>query len=57
MNAETLKEAIRRELPALLREDPDLRGYIQDLMRGQFADRLETQDRLREALGRVAARP
>jgi len=53
MNAETLKEAIRRELPALLREDPDLRGYIQDLMRGQFADRLETQDRFEKLLGEL----
>ena len=53
MNAESLKEAIRRELPALLREDPDLRGYIQDLMRGQFADRLETQDRFEKLLGEL----
>ncbi|WP_295430081.1 DUF3782 domain-containing protein [uncultured Thiodictyon sp.] len=53
MNAESLKEAIRRELPALLREDADLRGFIQDLMRGQFADRLETQDRFEKLLGEL----
>ncbi len=28
MNVETLKEAIRRELPQFLRTDPELRAYI-----------------------------
>jgi hypothetical protein len=31
MNADALKEAIREELPALLRDDPQLRAFIADL--------------------------
>jgi hypothetical protein len=45
MNADALKEAIRTELPGLLREDPALRAFLQDLMREQYADRQETDDR------------
>lgn len=45
MPTETLTETIRRELPALLREDPELRRFILDLTRGLYADRAQTEDR------------
>jgi len=45
MNAESLKEAIKRELPGWLREDPDLRAYILQLTRQEYAGRAETEDR------------
>lgn len=51
MNPENLKEAIRRELPALLRTDPELREYIIDVSRRTFADGEETRDRFWEVLG------
>jgi hypothetical protein len=53
MNTESLKEALRRELPALLRADPDLRSYILELTRGEYADRAETQDRFYEILAEL----
>ena len=45
MNTETLKEAIRRELPGFVRTDPEFRAYLLDLMRPEFAPRAETDDR------------
>jgi hypothetical protein len=42
MNAESLKDVIKQELPGLLREDPALRAYILELTRHEFADRAET---------------
>jgi hypothetical protein len=45
MPSEILTETIRRELPALLREDPELRRFILDLTRGLYADRAQTEDR------------
>lgn len=45
MNAETLKEAIRRELPGFIKADPEFRAYLLDLMRPEFASRAETDDR------------
>lgn len=53
MSAESLKDAIRRELPDILRSDPEFRAYILDLARGQFADKAETQDRFYELLGEL----
>ena len=53
MNTESLKEALRRDLPALLRADPDLRSYILELTRGEYADRVETQDRFYEILAEL----
>ncbi len=53
MNAESLKEAIKRELPGWLREDPDLRAYILELTRHEFADRAETQDRFYDILAEL----
>jgi hypothetical protein len=53
MNTELLKETIKRELPALLREDPALRAYILELTRQEYAGRVETQDRFYEILGEL----
>jgi hypothetical protein len=53
MNAEALKEAIRQELPHFLRTDPDLRAYILELTRKEYAGREETQDRFYEILAEL----
>jgi hypothetical protein len=53
MNSKLLKETIKRELPALLREDPALRAYILELTRQEYADRAETQDRFYEMLAEL----
>ncbi|MDS4031687.1 MAG: DUF3782 domain-containing protein [Candidatus Contendobacter sp.] len=53
MNMESLKEAIRRELPEILRTDPDLRAYILELTRSEYAGRAETQDRFYDLLGEL----
>jgi len=45
MSEESLKEAIKRELPNWLREDPSFRAYVLDLARDEYADRRETNDR------------
>jgi hypothetical protein len=45
MIEEQLKETIKRELLTWLREDPELRAYILDLTRREFAVRAETEDR------------
>lgn len=50
MNLETLKETIRKELPELLRVDPDFRSLILEMTRGEFADRKETRDWFHETL-------
>ncbi len=53
MNAESLTELIRKELPGLLRKDPDLRAYILELTRQEYAARAETQDRFYEILAEL----
>jgi len=53
MNTELLKETIRQELPALLRADPELRAYILELTRREYAGREETQDRFYELLAEL----
>ena len=53
MNEESLKEAIRQELPHFLRTDPDLRTYILELTRREYAGREETQDRFYDLLGEL----
>lgn len=53
MNAESLKEIIKQELPGLLREDPALRAFILDLTRQEYAGRVETQDRFYEILAEL----
>ena len=53
MNTESLKEAIKRELPGWLRDDPDFRAYILDLTRREYADRADTHDRFYEMLAEL----
>ena len=53
MNAELLKDVIKKELPGLLREDPALRAYVLELTRREFADRKETQDRFYDLLAEL----
>jgi len=53
MNEESLKEAIRQELPHFLRTDPDLRAYILELTRREYAGREETQDRFYDLLAEL----
>jgi hypothetical protein len=50
MNSHALKEAIREELPALLRDDPQLRAFIADLMQDRYADRRATENRFDQVL-------
>jgi len=50
MTTESLRETLRRELPDWLRQDPELRAYILDLTRKEYANREETQDRFYELL-------
>jgi hypothetical protein len=45
MTEESLKETIKRELPGWLREDPELRAYVLELTRGEYAGRADTEDR------------
>ena len=53
MNTESLKEAIRRELPEILRADPELRAYVLELTRREYAGRVETQDRFYDLLAEL----
>jgi len=50
MTTESIKEEIKRELPAILRADPEFRAYILEITRQSYADRTETQDRFWEAI-------
>ena len=53
MDAELLKETIKKELPGLLRDDPALRAYILELTQNAYAERQETQDRFWEVLAEL----
>lgn len=53
MNIEILKQTIRQELPGLLQSDPPLRRFLNDLMKGEFADQVETRDRFYELLAEL----
>ena len=53
MNAEDIKDTVKRELPNWLREDPAFRAYVLELTRGEFADRRETSDRFYDILGEL----
>ncbi len=55
MNITQLKQSIKRELPGIMRDDPEIRQLILNLARNQFADKQETEsrfDRLLEELRR-----
>jgi hypothetical protein len=53
MTTESLKEAIKRELPEFLRSDPDFRAYILELTRQEYAGRTETHDRFYDLLAEL----
>jgi hypothetical protein len=53
IDEQTLKEAIKRELPGWFREDPALRAFILELTRREYADRVDTQDRFYEILAEL----
>ena len=53
MNTESLKEAIKRELPEFLRRDQDFRAYILELTRQEYAGRADTQDRFYDLLAEL----
>ena len=53
MNTQSLKDTIRRELPEIMRTDPELRGYILDLTRREYAGRAATEDRFFELLAEL----
>jgi len=42
---ESISETLKRELPALLRNDAELRHYVLELTRGEYADRQQTDNR------------
>ena len=44
MTTESIKETIKRELPEILRTDPDFRAYILELTRKEYAGRMDTED-------------
>lgn len=44
-NAESLKETIRRELPALLQEDPVFRAFVLEVTKQAYPSREETNER------------
>jgi hypothetical protein len=51
MTADSLKEAIKRELPGLLRSDPIFRDYVLELTRQHHPSRGETEDWFHALLG------
>jgi hypothetical protein len=53
VTTESLKEQVRRELPIWLREDPQFRAYVLEVVRGEFAPRAETDDRFHELLAEL----
>jgi hypothetical protein len=53
MNTEALKDAIKRELPTWLRDDPGFRAYVLELTRHTYADRADTEDRFYTLLGEL----
>lgn len=53
MTTESLKEQVRRELPNWLREDPQFRAYVLEVVRGEFTPRAETDDRFHEMLAEL----
>jgi len=53
MTTQSLKETIRRELPEIIRTDPDFLRYILDLTRREYAGRAATEDRFYEILAEL----
>jgi len=50
MAEESLKDAVRRELPDWLRQDPDFRAWVLEITRDSYASRMQTQDWFHEIL-------
>jgi hypothetical protein len=55
MTTEQLTETIKRELPALLRADPELRHFILELTRPEYAGRQHTEERFDRILDELRA--
>lgn len=53
MTTDTLKDTIKRELPELMREDPEIRAYILELTRQEYAPRQATEDRFEKTLNEL----
>ena len=53
MPTESLKEQIKRELPDWLRSDPELRRFVLDLARDEFADKRHTEGRFEAMLAEL----
>jgi len=53
MDVELLKDTIRQELPGMLRDDLELRNYLTELMKTEFANKSETNDRFYELLAEL----
>ena len=53
MSETELKETIKRELPAYLREDPTFRAFVLELTRESYADRAQTTDWFQQAMAEL----
>jgi hypothetical protein len=53
MSVENLRELIKQELPALIREDQEIQELVLRLAQREFANRAETQDRFYELLNEL----
>jgi hypothetical protein len=53
MSVENLRELIKQELPALIREDQEIQELVLRLAQREFASRAETQDRFYELLNEL----
>jgi hypothetical protein len=53
MSVENLRELIKQQLPALIREDQEIQELVLRLARREFASRAETQDRFYELLNEL----
>ena len=53
MTTESLKETIKRELAGWLREDPELRAYVLELTRREYAGRADTEDQFYAVLAEL----
>jgi hypothetical protein len=53
MEANNVKEIIRRELPGIIRTDPDFRDFVLSLTRGEYADKPSTESRFDQIMARL----
>ncbi len=45
MSVQDIRETIKKELPVLIREDPEIQALVLDLAKQRFADRAQTESR------------